>query len=254
MFLEVHSALRLESLDQRVDAGNSLVSIVEEEDQLGAFLIHHFLGASLKSKRKVIFVGLEQSLGHYQAVAVKNGVNLHKARDEGQLVFLEGVKSYADAYLHQNVRVGFDFVARPRERDVMRTLFKQIEKEVSDGATVIVDKLSVLLSVCVPADSVIVFARYLHSLAARARCDVVILSRRDPDEVDGPLNRLASSLSRSSDLAIRCWPLSSGKSGSVTGNLSFEYSDGGCDVGRFQFGVEDKTVRVFALGASRDVL
>ena len=96
--------------------------------------------------------------------------------------------------------------------------------------------------------------RYLHSLAEKARCDVVILSRRDPDDVDGPLNRLSSCLARSSDLSIRCWPLSSGKSGSVTGNLSFEYAGGGCEVGRFQFGVEDKTVRVFALGASRDVL
>ena len=57
-----------------------------------------------------------------------------------------------------------------------------------------------------------------------------------------------------SDLSIRCWPLCSGKSGSVTGNLSFEYSGGGCEVGRFQFGVEDKAVRVFALGASKDVL
>ena len=96
--------------------------------------------------------------------------------------------------------------------------------------------------------------RYLHSLAAKTRCDVVILTRRDPDDVDGPLNRVSSSLARSSDLSIRCWPLSSGKSGSVTGNLSFEYSGGGCEVGRFQFGVEDKSVRVFALGASKDVL
>ena len=96
--------------------------------------------------------------------------------------------------------------------------------------------------------------RYLHSLAAKTRCDVVTLTRRDPDDVDGPLNRVSSSLARSSDLSIRCWPLSSGKSGSVTGNLSFEYSGGGCEVGRFQFGVEDKSVRVFALGASKHVL
>ena len=96
--------------------------------------------------------------------------------------------------------------------------------------------------------------RYLQSLAGKTSCDVVILTRRDPDDVDGPLNRLSSCLARSSDLSIRCWPLSSGKSGSVTGNLSFEYSGGGCEVGRFQFGVEDKAVRVFALGASKDVL
>ena len=129
MFLEVHSALRLESLDPRTDGSSSLVAIEEEEDQLGAFLIHHFLGASIKNKRKVVFVGLEQSLGHYQAVAVKNGINLHKARDTGQLVFVEGVKNYADAYLN-SAESGFDFMAKPRELDVVKTLFKQIEQEV----------------------------------------------------------------------------------------------------------------------------
>ena len=124
------------------------------------------------------------------------------------------------------------------------------------GATIIVDKLSVLLSLGVPADAVVVFARYLQSLAEKTgdRCDVVLLTRRDPDDVDGALNRVSSCLTRSSDLTIRCWPLGSGKSGSVTGNLSFEYSGGGCETGRFQFSVEDKTVRVFALGASKDVL
>ena len=169
MFLEVHSALRLESLDQRTDGSSPVVAIEEEEDQLGAFLIHHFLGASIKNKRKVVFVGLEQSLVHYQAVAVKNGVNLHKARDTGQLVFVEGVKSYADAYLDNHAKDDcFDFMARPRQRDVMKTLFKQIEQEVTKatassecGTTVIVDKQSVLLSLGVPADDVIVFARYL---------------------------------------------------------------------------------------------
>ena len=124
------------------------------------------------------------------------------------------------------------------------------------GATIIVDKLSVLLSLGVPADAVVVFARYLQSLAEKTgdRFDVVLLTRRDPDDVDGALNRVSSCLTRSSDLTIRCWPLGSGKSGSVTGNLSFEYSGGGCETGRFQFSVEDKTVRVFALGASKDVL
>ena len=167
MFLEVHSALRLESLDQRTDGSSCLVAIEEAEDQLGAFLVHHFLGSSIKKRRKVIFLGMEQSLGHYQSVAAKNGVNLHKARDTGQLVFLEGVKNFADAYVNNQANINFDFMARPRERDVMRTLFKQIEVELikatgadCDGATVIVDKLSVLLSLGVPAHAVIVFARY----------------------------------------------------------------------------------------------
>ena len=84
----------------------------------------------------------------------------------------------------------------------------------------------------------------------------MLLPRRDPDDVDEALNSVSAYLTRSSDLVVRCWPLCSGKSSSVTGNLCFEWSAGGAcgETGRFQFRVDEKTVRVFALGASRDVL
>ena len=260
MFLEVQSALRL---DQRTDRSSAVVAIEEEEDQLGAFLVHHFLGTSIKNRRKVVFVGLEQSLGHYSAVALKNGINLHKFRDTGQLVFIEGLKNYADAYLG-DAGDGFDFVARPRDREVLKQLYKRVEQEVNKAGpgcastTVIVDKLSVLLSLGVPANDVVIFARYLQSMVQKRQkgCEVVLLPRRDPDDVDEALNSVSAYLTRSSDLVVRCWPLCSGKSSSVTGNLCFEWSAGGAcgETGRFQFRVDEKTVRVFALGASRDVL
>ncbi|KAM5157522.1 LOW QUALITY PROTEIN: elongator complex protein 6 [Mantella aurantiaca] len=60
----------------------------------GSFLLHHFLSYYLKSRCRVIFVALAQSFSHYNLVAQKLGVNLVSARDEGQLVFLEGLKSY----------------------------------------------------------------------------------------------------------------------------------------------------------------
>ena len=260
MFPEVHSALRL---DQRSDGSSALVAIEEEEDQLGAFLVHHFLVTSIKNRRKVVFIGLEQSLGHYSAVALKNGINLHKFRDTGQLVFIEGLKNYADAYLG-DAGDGFDFIAKPRDRQVLKQLYKRVEQEVNRlntaasacaSTTVIVDKLSVLLSLGVPSNDVVIFARYLQSMVQKSQgCEVVLLTRRDPDDVDEALNSVSAYLARSSDLVVRCWPLCSGKSSSVTGNLCFEWSDGACETGRFQFRLEEKTVRVFALGASRDVL
>uniref|UniRef100_A0A8D0HIW7 Elongator complex protein 6 n=1 Tax=Sphenodon punctatus TaxID=8508 RepID=A0A8D0HIW7_SPHPU len=59
----------------------------------GSFLVHHFLSFYLKAGCKVCFVALLQSFSHYKIVAQKLGVSLATARERGQLVFLEGLKS-----------------------------------------------------------------------------------------------------------------------------------------------------------------
>ena len=70
----------------------------------------------------------------------------------------------------------------------------------------------------------------------------------DADENDW----LVAFLDHTSHLTVVVWPLNTGHSEVVTGNLMFSWADG--DRGRFQYNTEDKNVRVFALGASRAVL
>jgi len=45
-------------------------------------------------------MGLEQSIGHYHAVAVKLGVTggLARARDQGQLVFIDVLGQWTNTY------------------------------------------------------------------------------------------------------------------------------------------------------------
>ncbi len=94
MFPELHSKLGMNS--EEVDVG--FVNVLEEEDQLGAFLVHHFLSLSLRSDRSVVMVGVEQSLGHYHAVSLKLGCNLAKARERGQVCFVEWLREAAEEY------------------------------------------------------------------------------------------------------------------------------------------------------------
>ena len=65
-------------------------------------------------------------------------------------------------------------------------------------------------------------------------------------------------LSTFSNLTVVVWPLSTGHSEVVSGNLLFSWKgeEEGveADRGRFQYNIEDKNVRVFALGTSRAVL
>lgn len=64
----------------------------------GSFLVHHFLSFYLKANCKVCFVALIQSFSHYNIVGQKLGVSLTTARECGQLVFLEGLKSAVDVF------------------------------------------------------------------------------------------------------------------------------------------------------------
>jgi KaiC/GvpD/RAD55 family RecA-like ATPase len=251
MFIEVHSALRLDH-----GGGGDLVCLVEEEDGLGSFLVHHFLSSSLESQKKVLFLGLEQSLGHYHAVGLKSGINLLKLKESGQLVFLEGLKSIADAYDQTTNDSSFNFANGLGVGQLQQHLQRELERLSKDSrVTVIVDKVSLLLSLGVSADAAIAFARTLQRVTSEAGADCVLLGRRDPDDTDEGLNRLTSYLARTSDLSVICWPLEYGKSSSVTGNLRFEWINGDdIESGRYQFRVEEKDVKVFALGASRAVL
>ena len=78
-------------------AENSKVVTVSElaPDKAG-FVLHHFISRWLKTGQKVVIVGLEHSFGHYHSVGIKLGYNLLKLRENGQVVFYEGLKKILD--------------------------------------------------------------------------------------------------------------------------------------------------------------
>jgi 16S rRNA C1402 N4-methylase RsmH len=65
MFPDLQSVLRL---DQQDHFQGVRVHVVEEEDQLGAFVIHHLVSLALKKQSKVVLVGFENTFGHYNGV------------------------------------------------------------------------------------------------------------------------------------------------------------------------------------------
>ena len=64
MLVDLHSVLRL---DEKPLNGQCVL-ICEEEDQLGAFLLHHFLHLGTRLENKVILFGIESSFGHFNGV------------------------------------------------------------------------------------------------------------------------------------------------------------------------------------------
>ena len=68
-------------------------------------------------------------------------------------------------------------------------------------------------------------------------------------------DRFSAFLSHISDMTIAVRPLPSGRSSNVTGNLCYLLNDPEKkQIQRFQFRVEEKDVKVFAIGTSNAVL
>ncbi|XP_042692223.1 elongator complex protein 6-like [Centrocercus urophasianus] len=72
----------------------------------GSFLVHHFLSFYLRAGCKVCFLALVQSFSHYNIVAQKLGISLTAAKEQGQLVFLEGLKSCLDLVFGEEEQSG----------------------------------------------------------------------------------------------------------------------------------------------------
>ena len=242
MFPQVETSLRL---DKRPLEG-AHVAIVEEESHLGSVLVHHFLSKEIKAGNSVVFLGLEQSIGHYHAVGMKSGVNLLKSRESGQIIFVEALKQLSDAYID-----GFDTLLDRIAGEVFEALTDIVAKRPGIKVTVIIDKLTLLLSLGFSTRDVFVFVRKLALKLGEVGGNLVTLCHRTEDKED--CNKLANVVGEDADLSVVVWPLTSGKSSSVTGNMRF-YWKGSRESGRYQFRTEEKDVKVFALGMSSAVL
>ena len=158
-------------------------------------------------------------------------------------------------------------------RTVYETIVQGCQSCLSDRQsrlTIVFDKLTLLSSLGFSIRDTVALVRCLQAFSLETGSTLVTLSRghssrdldlrySDLDDLDDDNDRLVAYLDQTSHLTVVVWPLATGHSEVVSGNLMFSWNDlevGGCggDKGRFQYNTEDKNVRVFALGASRAVL
>ena len=119
-------------------------------------------------------VGLAQSFVHYSCIASKLSLNLTALRDSDQLVFIEGLKmiganiiDHCEEYrtplniLHENVNL-----TRDSERKNLKNLYEQIKQSIDTAKKTIllIDDLSVFVSLGYMEADVTIFCHYLRSL------------------------------------------------------------------------------------------
>ncbi|XP_043972513.1 elongator complex protein 6 [Gambusia affinis] len=274
MFSELNSILNI-SPDSFTRGEFILVSDRQSD---ASFLIHHFLSFYLRARCKVCFLGLVQSFCHYSAVSQRLGVSLTQAKEKGQLVFFEGLKECLSVLTPKENNVESEAMNFLRDPTVgLRSLYEFVRSSVigsgslEEGAeqwgpsVLLVDDLSVLLSLGVDVGAVLDFSHYCRALVcSQMQGNMVMLVRcngEEDDDEDGDVvsEVLLKGLTHQCNLSLHVQGLPTGYCKDIHGQMEVCWKTRQGDTPHlqknlFQYKVYDKGASFFARGTSSAVL
>ncbi|XP_031612562.1 elongator complex protein 6 [Oreochromis aureus] len=252
--------------------------LVSDRQSDASFLIHHFLSFYLRARCKVCFLGLVQSFSHYSAISQRLGVSLTQAREKGQLIFLEGLKESLSILIPQETTTGsqaMDFLRDPTVG--LQRLYEFVRSSVSSGGggeegmeewgppVLLVDDVSVLLSLGVSAGAVLDFSHYCRAtVCSQLQGNIVMLVRchgeeAEDDGSDEGSEWLLKGLTHQCSLTLHVQGLPTGYCRDIHGQVEVCWrrrrGDGQHTQKKlFQYKVHDKGASFFAPGTSSAVL
>ncbi|XP_029444054.1 elongator complex protein 6 isoform X2 [Rhinatrema bivittatum] len=190
MFVELNHLLN-SSPDKLRQGELTLICDVKTD---GSFLVHHFLSLYLRAGCKVCFVALVQSFSHYNIIAKKLGVNLTAAKEQGQLIFLEGLKSSVDMLLGERQKSEqtnpLQFISDTGSD--LKVLYDFVRESLMPSSTeswkcpvLLVDDVSILLSLGVRAIHLLDFLHYCRAtICSQLKGNMVVLVHSSADSED----------------------------------------------------------------------
>ncbi|XP_027559379.1 elongator complex protein 6 isoform X1 [Neopelma chrysocephalum] len=267
MFAELNELLG--ASPQRPEPGR--FTLLRDSRTDGSFLVHHFLSFYLRAGCKVCFVALLQSFSHYNIVAQKLGVNLTAAKERGQLVFLEGLKSCLDlVFGEEEEQPGqpSPLLFLRKSPSDLRALFEFVHASLSApgseawaGPVLLVDDLSVLLSLGATPVAVLDFIHYCRAcLCCQLKGNVVVLVHSSEESEDEENELVVNSLCHHSDLILWAEGLATGFCKDVHGQIkiiqrvSLQQPGEQDLIQIYQYKIQDRNVTFFARGLSAAVL
>ncbi|NP_001181780.1 elongator complex protein 6 [Macaca mulatta] len=249
MFVELNNLLN--TTPDRAEQGKLTLLCDAKTD--GSFLVHHFLSFYLKG------------MGRIDA-----GVNLTVARERGQLVFLEGLKSAVDVFFQTQEEPHPLQFLREANAGNLKPLFEFVREALKpvDGGearwtypVLLVDDLSVLLSLGVGAVAVLDFIHYCRATVCwELKGNMVILVHDSGDVEDEENDILLNGVSHQSHLILRAEGLATGFCRDVHGQLRILWRRPSQPTAQrdqsltYQYKIQDKSVSFFAKGMSPAVL
>ncbi|XP_068426225.1 elongator complex protein 6 [Clinocottus analis] len=250
--------------------------LLSDRQSDASFLIHHFLSLYLRARCKVWFLGLVQSFNHYSAISQRLGVSLTQAKEKGQLVFLEGLKESLSVLIPGETDTGSEAMGFLRDPAVgLKSLYELVRSSATSSGggkteeewgppVLLVDDLSVLLSLGASVGAVLDFSHYCRAIVcSQLQGNVVMLTRCDGEEEeeedDEDSERLLRGLTHQCSLTLHVQGLPTGYCRDIHGQVEVcwrrKQSDGRCVQKKlFQYKVHDKGASFFAPGTSSAVL
>ncbi|KAI0743659.1 hypothetical protein C8Q80DRAFT_1237014 [Daedaleopsis nitida] len=176
------------------------------------FLLHRYLTTHLKegSDSPVVLVSFSEDIGRWKALASRSNVNLATHLDLGSVIFIDVTSQVAPTMPegHPTLREVYDNI-----RSILATLKDGSEKP----PLIILDDLASMEWMGLPIDEIVRFARALCGMCRKHASSLILRHHiTTPDEPDELLKRLLQMCHYHLDV----FPLSSGRSGSVSGQIA----------------------------------
>lgn len=269
MFAELNSILNI-SPDK---ISQEEFFVISERQCDASFLIHHFLSFYLRARCKVCFLGLVQSFSHYSAVSQRLGVSLVQPKEKGQLVFLEGLNESLSHLIPREGEASSDALNFLSDSSrSLQSLFEFVSGGCGDPVggpeewgppVLLVDDVSVLLSLGVSAGAILDFSHYCRAtVCSQLQGNMVMLVHCDEEEDDDDeegSELLLRGLTHQSSLTLHVQGLPTGYCRDIHGQMEVCWRRSSSDKQNslrklFQYKVHDKGASFFARGTSSAVL
>ncbi|XP_043397689.1 elongator complex protein 6 isoform X4 [Chelonia mydas] len=201
---------------------------------------------------------------------ISKGVSLTAAKERGQLVFLEGLKSCFDVLFGEEQRVGqpnpLQFISEDGSN--LKTMYEFVRTSLMASGSdswkcpvLLVDDLSVLLSLGVRPVDVLDFIHYCRvAVCSQLQGNIVVLVHSSDDSEDEENELVVNSLCHQSNLILWAEGLATGFCKDVHGQLKI-IQKGSSELKAernlfriYQYKIQDKNVTFFARGMSVAVL
>nr|CAB3242335.1 elongator complex protein 6-like [Phallusia mammillata] len=226
----------------------------------GTFLLHHFIALYLKAGQHVVLVTVEQSFAHYSVACGKLGANLTKSKTEGKLTHVDMMKAGLNEYLQESsptdqLSKGFSNKTLEQLNDMIHDLVNSVP--VDKKSIVIVDDLSLFLSLGFPIEDVITFYHKMKYITRTKPASFLTVLHLDGSAEDLPT--LYPNFSYYGTCELKLEGLESGYSKDVHGTLeviqkSMKNLRTVFERKVRQYKVTERTLHLFAPGTSKAVL
>ncbi|KAI8099646.1 uncharacterized protein BX664DRAFT_382158 [Halteromyces radiatus] len=229
------------------------------------FLIHHFVTNQLKGQRRVILIGLAQIFNHYFLISRKLGTNLLPYKQNGRLVFIDGV-THLNEYSLDTPYPPLKTPTTPTDtlnNQDLKTFYMIIKQYIQqqEQPLLILDDVSMLLSNGFGLAETCTFINKLKVLMESVDGTLISLIHTDEEGNDDiEQDAFVKSVIQSSEIILQVQPLGSGLAKDVHGQLSIivgpKHLPRSINIQpqSMHYKILDNNVQFFAKGISQGVL